>query len=127
MYPGGWRPVAPARRPAGNELEVLLCLASTARPADRDATRCQVEHALVTEDDECGSLVLAVDPATCPRLAQNLGFVSNAMSQLEVDGGLYDVILHVRNGYIHLLEVYRKDDQPCHGLPRADQLTYLGG
>ena len=113
-----------------NELAILLRLADSARPEDRDATKCQVEHALVVEKDspeQCGSLILAVDPTSCQRLAQDRGFVSNAMSRLDVDGGLYDVILHVRNGYLYFLEVYRKDNQPCDGLPPADQLTYLGG
>jgi hypothetical protein len=121
-----WRTFSPPRPLTSNESAILRGLADHAQPADREAALCQVEHALVAEDgpEECGALVFAVDPETCPRVAMERGDVSSALAHVD-DGGVYELILLVKNGYIDDLVVYRRDHEPCQGLPQADRLTYL--
>lgn len=127
MVSSGWQTFDPPRELTENERNILRGLARSASVDEREVAMCQVEHVRVEAEarGECGSLALVVDRATCNRLPQDRGFVSNAESF--GSGPRYHVLLHVRSGYIHTLEAYRTDGEPCDKLPEASVLTFLGG
>src|SRR6476469_707849 len=91
------------------EIEILSKLLSPDLPGGAEL-RQQVADALVTEIDGNGSLQFAIQPHHAPA-AVNRRVVSEGIAPDE-DGAGINVILHVLNGRLNELELYRDDLAP---------------
>lgn len=111
------------------ERDLLTAMVESARAECRDDLRRQAMTAKVAAECKlrCGSIVLWVDRDRCgPAMACQQGVPSTAEGA-DTDGARLSVLLHMREGYIRMIECYRADGEPAHGLPLASSVAYLGG
>lgn len=90
----------------------------------RDALRAQVESALVTWTEEKGPpvMVFTVDDQA-PRAEVELRVPLEAEGVAEdEDGATIHLLLHVVDGFLRELELYREDGEPVKRIPTADSV-----
>jgi len=121
----GTRILVPARPLTHEERSVLKRLVREV-DADPEILACQERHAMVTEecDVRCGMVIFGVSESACATINdQNAPATGDGPDK---DGAPASVLLHIRDGYIWMLEVYRHDGQPVRGLPDLDKTVFYG-
>jgi len=86
----------------------------------RDALRLQLSSVTGRQTDEHGCLELRTEEAT--EADTEIGSPTEGRCQ-DIDGGAIVVMLHVRNGKLHLLEILKEDGSAILRAPRAEDLT----
>lgn len=83
----------------------------------------QIEHCRVVQVDSEGSLRFELEgspsPASVSRRIPVEGEVADS------DGVMVNVLLHVVNGLLVELEIYKEDGSPINRMPRADNIAVM--
>ena len=102
-----------------NEIALLRKLLDHGFPG-RDALRIQLSSVTGRKADEHGCLELRTEEA----IDAETEIDSPTEGRCEdIDGGEIVVMLHVRNGKLHLLEILKLDGSEILRAPRAEDLT----
>lgn len=122
------RQIVPPRRLKDGERRVIEFLLSKPFPG-RDELRGQVPHAAVSEEyiGKDPSVILTINPVVAPASVRTRVPVEARGS--DADGMQLHVLLHVVDGYLWELEVFRSDSGPT-DLPdpaRLELITYYEG
>lgn len=129
MHNHGVRHLKMPRDLTQRENDLLTALVEAARAECRNDLLVQAVVTQVIAECKlgCGSVVLSVDSVrAAPAPACQQGVPSTAEGS-DTDGARLSVLLHMRTGYMRMIECYRADGERAHGLPSASGLTYLGG
>jgi hypothetical protein len=125
MYRGDMNRAAPGSEGfaavSGNAKDILARLLSVAFPG-RDEVARQVAVARIRALDADGSLDLLVTDVARANVIRRIPVEAEAE---DVDGMTFHVLLHVVDGYIDELEVYRNDSEPLQGPIRPEALRIL--
>jgi hypothetical protein len=105
---------SPENRPRAAEdyrspTEVELHLLATLLSADfvgAAALRAQCQEALVRQIDDDGSLSIIVDQPSPAEVTRRVPVEAEISDE---DGVLIHILLHIIDGYLHELEIYRED------------------
>lgn len=85
----------------------------------------QSEHAKVIEEcTSCSSIAIAVDTFKYPP-AQVVVRVPIEATGNDADGSTFHILLHVVNGYLDEMEIFREDLKPLIGQVNAENLEIL--
>jgi ketosteroid isomerase-like protein len=117
-YPLGPEGLGPVLGNAGRILATLL----TATFPGRDEIAQQVATARGRVIDADGSLELSVDDAPPANVVRRIPVEAEAE---DIDGMTFHVLLHVVDGYINELEIYRDDSLPLQAPIRPEALRVL--
>lgn len=109
------------RVPTGQELALLYRLLETDFPGQRDL-REQIDRSLVRRIDENGSLEFLVGPELRAPVEAR---IPTEGYTVDTDGVLVHVLLHVLDGLVAELEIYKEDSSPVHTAPSAATLQLL--
>lgn len=86
----------------------------------RDALRMQLSSVTGRQTDEHGCLRLRTDET----IEADSEIASPTEGRCEdIDGGVIVVMLHVRNGKLHLLEMFKEDGSEILRAPKAEALS----
>jgi hypothetical protein len=102
-----------------NEMGLLKKLLDHHFPG-RDALRFQLSSVTGRQTDENGSLELSYEGDD---LAEMLRACPTEGTSSDVDGGVISVLLHVKNGRMHLLEIFKEDGSKILRAPTAESLS----
>jgi Domain of unknown function (DUF6984) len=102
-----------------NEMELLEKLLSREFPG-RDALRLQLSSVTGRRIDDNGSLELRPEEDNPAEI--ELGCPSEGTCA-DIDGGLIAVLLHVKNGKMRLLEIFKEDGSEILRPPNAEALS----
>lgn len=102
-----------------NEMELLTKLLDHDFPG-RDALRLQLSSVTGRQTDEHGCLELRTDEAI--EADTEVGSPTEGRCE-DIDGGLIVVMLHVKNGKLHLLEIFKEDGSEIQRPPNAEALV----
>lgn len=86
----------------------------------RDALRVQMSSVTARQTDEHGCLQFRTDEAV--PVDVEIGSPTEGRCE-DIDGGVIVVMLHVRNGKLHLLEILKEDGSEILRAPKAEDLT----
>ena len=86
----------------------------------RDALRIQLSSVTGRKIDEDGSLELRTEEIV--EADTEIGSPTEGRCE-DIDGGVIVVMLHVRKGKLHLLEIVKEDGSEIVRAPRAEDLT----
>jgi hypothetical protein len=117
-YPPGPEGLAPVR---GNAERILATLLIATSPG-RDEVAQQVTVACGRVIDADGSLELSVANAPRADVVRRIPVEAEAE---DIDGMTFHVLLHVVDGYINELEIYRDDSLPLQAPIRPEALRVL--
>jgi hypothetical protein len=102
-----------------NEMGLLGKLLSREFPG-RDALRLQLSSVTGRKIDNDGSLELSSEESN---LVEMLIGCPTEGTCADVDGGLIGVLLHVKNGKLHQLEIFKEDGSEILRAPNAEALA----
>jgi hypothetical protein len=102
-----------------NEMELIEKLLSREFPG-RDALRLQLSSVAGRQIDDNGSLELR--PKEDNPAETELGCPTEGTCA-DIDGGLIAVLLHVKNGKMRLLEIFKEDGSEIQRAPDAENLA----
>jgi len=108
------------RQLSSSERQLIDQLLSEDFPG-RDAIRAQIAFASAREIDASGSLELAVPQGSPPAITKFRVPIEGWSS--DSDGVHIHVLLHVVNGAVNEVEVYKDDGSPIVNMPEAGRLT----
>lgn len=86
----------------------------------RDALRIQLSSVTGRQTDEHGCLELRTDEAI--EADTEIGSPTEGRCE-DIDGGVIVVMLHVRNGKLHMLEIFKEDGSEILRAPTAEALV----
>jgi hypothetical protein len=86
----------------------------------RDALRLQLSSVTGRQTDENGTLELSYEG---DNLAEMLRGCPTEGTCPDIDGGVIAVLLHVKNGRVHLLEIFKEDGSKILRPPTAEGLS----
>jgi hypothetical protein len=89
----------------------------------KDKLLNQVAHCVVRPIDQIGSLAFEVH--SDQRIDKSIGVAVEAEA-LDVDAVTIHYLLHVRDGIIYMLAIYKDDISSVKRYPSAEQLTVVG-
>ncbi len=114
---------SPPRPMTVNERKLLSFLLDADFPG-RDELRQQAATAMVSRDcSDCPTLELEAD-RTCPRATVKRTVPIEAEGR-DYDGMAVQILLHVVDGYLSELEVFRYDDKRIEAIPDPANLTLI--
>ena len=102
-----------------NEMHLVEKLLARDFPG-RDALRLQLSSLTGRQTDENGSLELSYDGDS---LTEMLRGCPTEGTCADIDGGIIAVLLHVKDGRMHLLEIFKEDGSKILRQPRAEELA----
>jgi hypothetical protein len=102
-----------------NEMRVIEKLLDHEFPG-RDILRLQLSSVTGKQIDENGSLKLCYEG---DELVEMLRGCPTEGTCADADGGVIAVLLHVKNGRLHLLEIFREDGLEIQRAPTAEELS----
>ncbi len=102
-----------------NEMALLEKLLDHDFPG-RDALRVQLASVTGRQIDENGSLELS---AAQNSRAEMLSACPTEGTCADADGGTIAVLLHIQNGKLHQLEIFKEDGSEIRRAPKAGDLT----
>jgi len=115
-------PSADEYEPLSGNAERIISALLTATFPGRDEVARQVAVARARRIDVDGSLKLSVGEAPPAPVVQRVPVEAEAE---DIDGVTVHVLLHVIDGYIDELEIYRDDSAPLRGTIRPEALSII--
>lgn len=118
------REVIPARPPNDEERAILNRLLSTPFPGRDELLRQANSVKVSNECDCCPTITLMVDrlPLNKAEVKRRIPVEAEGVDQ---DGNTIHYLLHVIEGYLSELEVYREDSYCIRNLPNPDSLKLI--
>ncbi len=117
-------PINPPRSLTPEEKGILYHLLSVDFQG-RDQLLRQAQSARVTEEcKECHSIVIVVDdlPENSAPVKRRVPVHAQAV---DLDDGIMHILLHIVNGFIDEVEIYREDLQSVKEMPKPSSLEFI--
>lgn len=117
------REVTPAARNVSPIERQIIARLLNASFKGADALCAQMSQAAVRSNDYGGVLVLAFEVAKDAVPAEVSGRIPVEAQARDSDGVMIHMLLHVVDGFLREVEIFREDSQPIHQLPQISEVN----